>query len=775
MKPKRFTDSNSCAVNGPSTVGLEVSAAPTTLLRIPISTCWRPRQSGATVVCLLALILLGIMSGTQPILAHDVEISSTEGFYKNQPGSQEGVYQLKRSGDTVTAFFSTTVSPVQHFARQEPTVLLTVPSGFRPAIPITWKLEGTHVLSDGTPELSRPDLSEFHMRLDPDGTMRYVDDSGVDGVGFLRYTTQLAWPGAGAEPRVCERSPDVQARILAALRAQGRTRLYCRFITWEDLAQIRTFNLFGLEGELGNGVGIGKTDDLDGLINLEAADLIVSPGVQLSALLAPTPFLTALTLRGLPAELPVDLLFHTPRLSSLSLSGSLSTIPLDLLAHSPQLTILSLDGASLELPENLLAHTPQLDSLSLRAQKLNVPNVLLVHSPQLKSLSLEFNNLDLPADLLAHTPSLTSLALGSQGNLELPNNLLDYGIQLEHLSLSGKELVLLPSLINHIHHLKTLSLSDENLVLPADWLANTPFLKSLSLHGGHLSPPSDLLASTPELTSFSLSGDRLILPARLLAPAEKLATLSLQGDILNYPSDLLTHTPYLTSLTLHAQRLDLSTVLLNTIPLLTVLNLAGLPVELPRDLLVHTPQLTTLSLRGAGLQMWHPQVLAPTPLLTTLNLSSTGGSMIVNMELLKFTPRLTSLSLAALSNFSFYTFFEPGHYLTQTSLHPKLLAHTPELTSLELRESTMEVKEGFLVYVPKLQRLIMDSWGDPWDLIPNIHPIRQGPLPADFLDYTPELTQLFLRERSHREKAETFRSWVPHLLVAYLEELPDWD
>ena len=87
----------------------------------------------------------------------------------------------------------------------------------------------------------------------------------------------------------------------------------------------------------------------------------------------------------------------------------------------------------------------------------------------------------------------------------------------------------------------------------------------------------------------------------------------------------------------------------------------------------------------------------------------------------------------------------------------------------------MEVQEGFLVHVPKLQRLIMDSWGDPWDLLPSIYTNHQYPLPSDFLDYTPELTLLFLRERRHWEKAETFRSWVPHLQVAYLEELPEWD
>ncbi len=90
------------------------------------------------------------------------------------------------------ASFMTTRSPVQHFARQKPVPLFTIPEGFRPVLEIEWDVEDWPVLSDGTLDPQNPEPRTFLMRISTDGTVRYIDNELVDGVGYLRYNVQLA-------------------------------------------------------------------------------------------------------------------------------------------------------------------------------------------------------------------------------------------------------------------------------------------------------------------------------------------------------------------------------------------------------------------------------------------------------------------------------------------------------------------------------------------------------------------------------------------------------
>ncbi|MCY4519468.1 MAG: hypothetical protein OXC13_01660 [Caldilineaceae bacterium] len=119
------------------------------------------------------------------------------------PHTRSHAYTCQEAG-VVYATFQTDRSPVQFLARDQPEALLTVPAGFRPAVDITWEVSARPVRTDGTPH---PDPSErrvFRTRVDTAGQVRYVDDAGVDGTGYLGYDTVLAWPLAGIEPQVCD-------------------------------------------------------------------------------------------------------------------------------------------------------------------------------------------------------------------------------------------------------------------------------------------------------------------------------------------------------------------------------------------------------------------------------------------------------------------------------------------------------------------------------------------------------------------------------------------
>ena len=149
---------------------------------------------------------------------------------------------MRHDERAVYVSFSTARSPVQYFAREQPEVLFTIPEGFRPATDITWDITAWHVQSDGTLHPTRRDPHAFRMSVDTEGRVRYVDDPGVEGVGYLRYHSALAWPLAGTDPLVCERGREIKERILAALVDLEHGVLSCDQVDWDHLSHIRTWS-----------------------------------------------------------------------------------------------------------------------------------------------------------------------------------------------------------------------------------------------------------------------------------------------------------------------------------------------------------------------------------------------------------------------------------------------------------------------------------------------------------------------------------------------------
>ena len=102
-------------------------------------------------------------------------------------------YELQLTGTRVLAVFATSGSPVEYWARAVWLPLFTVPEPFRPPNPIFRMVEGQPVHADGTPDTARTAPHYVLLRVDPDGTVHYVDDARVEGAGRLAYALHMAW------------------------------------------------------------------------------------------------------------------------------------------------------------------------------------------------------------------------------------------------------------------------------------------------------------------------------------------------------------------------------------------------------------------------------------------------------------------------------------------------------------------------------------------------------------------------------------------------------
>ena len=115
------------------------------------------------------------------------------GVYDNREEHADGRYALQLAGARVAATFSTTRSPVQHWARAVPAPLFTIPEPFRPPYAVLRTVEGMPVLADGAPDPDQIEPRRFLLRVEPDGTVHYVDDAHVEGVGYLAYALDTVW------------------------------------------------------------------------------------------------------------------------------------------------------------------------------------------------------------------------------------------------------------------------------------------------------------------------------------------------------------------------------------------------------------------------------------------------------------------------------------------------------------------------------------------------------------------------------------------------------
>lgn len=370
-----------------------------------------------------------------PLCSGEITASQTAvQEYVNPTVNWGGQVQLEVQGKSVYITMQTVRSPVQYLARQQPDVLFTVPEGFRPAMPMTWEVTGWHVGEEGKSDPARREVQVFRMQVDSDGHVRYVNDAGVDGVGYLRYRTNLAWPLAGTNPQVCDRSPAVQTAILASLEPNGSDAIACEQVDWNALKGINGLEIDAYEMSLGPNSNLSyypfKSGDLVGLSGLNKlqiyhdfvnADLVIEAQFP-SRFLAHVPQLRDLHFRNVKlVRLPPDFLTNSPNLLSLFLdvADSVFHLPVGFLSQTSRLQFLHLIlkgpyglGGPISLPSDFLADSAQLKVLRmyLAGESLSeLPSDFLADTPNLEILTLEvFGNgsLNLPPQFLGNTPNL---------------------------------------------------------------------------------------------------------------------------------------------------------------------------------------------------------------------------------------------------------------------------------------------------------------------------------------------------------------------------------
>ena len=747
------------------------------------------------------------------------------GTYASQEAEHsEGQVHLAVQGPAVYATFQATRSPVQPYVLEQAAVLFTVPEGYRPATTITWEVNGQLVRSDGKPDPVRPDIQVFRMRVDTEGQVRYVDDLEVDGVGYFHYHTALAWPLAGTDPQVCERTQEIRGLVLSALADLAEEGFSCEQIDWSHLARITVLPTAGP-------LAIGP-QDLRGLTNL-----------------------TALHLQSWnQATLPWDFLIHTPRLVHLGVTSShLTAMPPALLEPVPRLQILVLNLPKgffgqvpfLALPEGWLRSTPHLTLLDLTMARpdLALAN-LLPDVPNLTHLTFEGPVDRLPDNFLSAVPRLTHLKVregldpcfspaflapvrglthlelkifDSHRMVCLADNLSRHPLELEQFSIDFRRatdvnIPVLPSPAQLTH--LTLDVTGMT-TLPARLLVQAPNLTHLTLwesswSNTELILSESLLADTPHLVSLSLEIPRLRqLPAQLLASVPKLQHLRLDAPSLEaLPSGLLGPVPELASLFLEIRDMkSLPPGFLDSPFHLTALHIRMLELEaLPNGVLVETPQLQSFVLEtGFRLHALPDHFLAYTPNLARLQLQ-VGDLQALPASFLALIPQLEYLALENRPPFpvrekALPITLVPEHFLTHapqlrylrlfllgrvTALPDGFLAHVPQLRFLDLDvNGVSSVPEGFLVHAPHLENLSLALKAaevlpsnflthTPYlqDLKLDVDQARA--LPVDFLADTPRLAQLALRASQVTTLPAGFLAHAPHLETLDLA-LPNLD
>ena len=145
---------------------------------------------------------------------------SGNGVYLNQQEDWGSSWRLTRSrdGKRVTGTFSCTRSAVDYYANGNPgrAAILLLPTEYRPEDDTDLQVTGAiRVNEDGTDEtdLRRVD---FGIEMKSDGYMWYDRDAQLtaDGVGYLRYSVDVAWTARAMVPTVPQdlETDDVEAK-----------------------------------------------------------------------------------------------------------------------------------------------------------------------------------------------------------------------------------------------------------------------------------------------------------------------------------------------------------------------------------------------------------------------------------------------------------------------------------------------------------------------------------------------------------------------------------
>ena len=473
-------------------------------------------QSRAWVSILTLLCLL--QTGQERVYAEG-EPSSLDpgvtGVYHNLVEYHDGDFQLQLSDERVTASFTTTRSPVQYWAPELIEPLFTIPAAFRPPFTITRSVEGLPVVIEGTPDTGQPNSRLFKVRIKGDGSVHYMDDERVEGVGYLAYTLQTVW---GTTPAAADRAV---LEIFESASTSQKNRLD----TFLEKIPGVTFNLQGRAAAL-----IWNNRRLTGSIPVELGQLS-----QLQTLVLNNNYLTG----SIPAELGQLSQLRRLELSTNQLTGP---IPPEL-GQLRQLQVLNLYN------NQLTGHiSPKIGQLSqLQDLRFN-HNELTGHIPaqlgqlrQLQTLQFQYNTLagPMPPEL-GQLSQLLELKL--EGNLiqgPIPPELSQLN-QLQQLWLYDNELTgPIPKELGQLKQLQQLRIQVNRLTgsIPPElgYLIN---LKVLSLSGNQLSGPIPKeLGRITDLEELSLGWNHISGPIppelSLLSQLRKLAlsTNQLTGSI----------------------------------------------------------------------------------------------------------------------------------------------------------------------------------------------------------------------------------------------------
>ncbi|MCY3658821.1 MAG: hypothetical protein OXG36_07350 [Caldilineaceae bacterium] len=663
-----------------------------------------------------------------------------QGRYDDQAAHHEGGYSLRRTGSLVAAHLRTTRSPVQHYARQAPEVLFTLPAGYRPSQEVQLEVNGLRSVNEaGAFQAELPEARSFRVQVAPNGEVRYVDDAGVDEIGYLAYEMEVSWytddpplpqpPAAKTQASdLCSRHIAVQAGLRESLAQDGTWS--CHTVTWADLARVEQ-----LELAVSPGQPPLKVQDLAGLSGLSVLKLSI-PYLKLDVTgqfsLQPTYY----SIRRWPA----DLLTQVPNLRHLEVQWVRTQLPLTLFKSVPSSAlarrdlenmvdeILSLDE---EVYKSLagrrrfthnrfphtwvaafLSHAPLLTQLTLEGiPEVPVSETWLVHNRELRELTLHGLMSEMPKSTLRYQEKLEHLSVQSYRLFELPNQWLLHNQSLQTLRLQfGKatsycsgygydpELrISLPvDLLSYSRHLQRLSLESDNHIieLPEGLLRNNSQLQTLDLKITSLdSVPKDLLQNSPELREARLH-------------------TCVQG----WPVDFLAHNPQLQILHLRSDRLEaLPSNFLGNNPQLRELSIDTGSQDVPDDLLRYTPILETANLRN--FTQLPKEFLVGTPHLQKLQVSVRGT---IPVDLLAPVSQLHSLGLIVES---------------ETMIPAKLLTHVPQLTHFGLDFVGGKLPAELLAYTPRLKSLRLSGWSD------------LEPLPANLFVHNPQLQSLDLQVR----------------------------
>lgn len=607
--------------------------------------------------------------------------NGTTGRYRDQEAHHDGNFALQRTGQAVTLHLGTVRSPVQHFARQAPADLFTVPDGYRPTETVFLEVTALRPVDVDGELLDQPPVTEvFRVQVTPEGAVRYVDDAGVDEVGYLAYTAMGQWetgdaplwtavpsPPDGAD--LCTRNPAVQDALLEALGG-GRD---CASVTWAELAALPSLHL-----EVGSGHPVLMKRDLAGLS-----------------------MLTQLTLSA-----PEFQRFWWGR---------------DLLADLPRLRTLEIDLYSPKLPAALLQAVPHLgpvlDHWQQEQARMGPDWWMRADWSQHQAIQAEWSRWD--SALLTPVPHLEQLTFGGLYLTAANSDFLNPTPRLRRLILDGAMRSVPPKLLAPVPQLEHLTL-------------RSPFLKGTS------SLPSTLLTPVPQLRSLHLHVGgyfernyffEVTLPKGLLAPVPNLESLTLVGHFGVWP-DLLAYTPrlrYLGGVTLRL-------LLLGDLENLHHLERVAYNFPWPsrsatvwQDIAVKAEEMPYLqSFNALGTP---PIVLVPLSFLQQLVTSHPGK----DHELLQpGEGRYLEEWLVDKGQLTELQFFDPNDYLQPFSSHS--LQTTPRLKYLTLK-GPKALPPAFLSAVPHLQGLEFQNGyraREPWAL------------PGDLLTYTPELRHLDL-------------------------------